>query len=351
MSSRRSGSSSSPRGFTLVELLVVIAIIGVLVGLLLPAVQAARESARRSACSNNCKQLGLGLQNYHDSKQKFPPLAYLETVAGQSVPAGGNSLKHWTWLTLILPFMEQDDLYDRIVATPTPFSPASPPAAVQQQINTILCPSDRRLSGPATRNLAYTNYAASEGLHWWSTGFLSPTTPPVPTFSAFTNGTDTAGLFAQTLERKMSDIVDGTSKTVALAEVTGNSVTGGPAYTSGSMVRYRADTDGERVYRVAYFYNGLHGNCCDTGQYKYVDGSTRTTGGTWLPAPGPHPFSASYLTTWGPNTEWPGADSYHFGVLNCVMADGSVQAVRMDIPWHVWVKVNGVADAYQERVD
>ncbi len=73
------------RGFTLVELLVVIAIIGVLVGLLLPAVQSARESARRSSCQNNLKQIGLGLQNYHNARS-----------------------------TLILPFAEQADKYNRL---------------------------------------------------------------------------------------------------------------------------------------------------------------------------------------------------------------------------------------------
>src|SRR4051812_28399144 len=66
---------ASRNGFTLVELLVVIAIIGVLVALLLPAVQAAREAARRAQCLNNCKQLGIGLQMYHDSQKKFPAAA------------------------------------------------------------------------------------------------------------------------------------------------------------------------------------------------------------------------------------------------------------------------------------
>ena len=74
--------SERRRGFTLVELLVVIAIIGALVGLLLPAVQAAREASRQSTCSNNLKQLGIGLQNYHDARREFPCQAYYPNTAG-----------------------------------------------------------------------------------------------------------------------------------------------------------------------------------------------------------------------------------------------------------------------------
>ena len=86
-------------GFTLVELLVVIAIIGILIALLLPAVQAARESARRSQCSNNLKQLGVAMHNYHDAKKTLPPWN------------GGNCC-NGTWLHLIPPYLELEALVE-----------------------------------------------------------------------------------------------------------------------------------------------------------------------------------------------------------------------------------------------
>ena len=93
---------STQRGFTLVELLVVIAIIGVLVGLLLPAVQSAREAARRMQCTNNLKQIGLAMHNFHSTYNRFPP-GYIWA----SATLGGNET---TWLTHILNFVEQNNL-------------------------------------------------------------------------------------------------------------------------------------------------------------------------------------------------------------------------------------------------
>src|SRR5258707_12118445 len=87
------------RGFPLIELLVVIAIISLLVGLLMPAVQKAREAASKMSCANNIKQLGLALQNYHNNFEQFPPSRLHDYQA--------------TWLVLLLPYVEQDNLYNQ----------------------------------------------------------------------------------------------------------------------------------------------------------------------------------------------------------------------------------------------
>ncbi|WP_262022547.1 DUF1559 domain-containing protein [Blastopirellula sp. J2-11] len=102
------------KGFTLVELLVVIAIIGVLIALLLPAVQQAREAARRMQCSNNLKQIGLALHNYHDVAKRFPPALQLDRarVLASNCPEGKCGT--WTWSAFILPFVEQSNLYDQL---------------------------------------------------------------------------------------------------------------------------------------------------------------------------------------------------------------------------------------------
>ncbi len=104
-------STRRRRGFTLVELLVVIAIIGVLVALLLPAVQAAREAARRMQCSNNLKQMGLGMHNYHDVYNRLP-MGLVGGGPGQ--PSGSPNDDGFGWGCAILPFMEQQTVYDRV---------------------------------------------------------------------------------------------------------------------------------------------------------------------------------------------------------------------------------------------
>src|SRR5437879_1631601 len=105
------------KAFTLIELLVVIAIIAVLIGLLLPAVQKVREAAARMQCTNNLKQMGLGMHMYQDTNGVLPP-GWLTNQAGNQAPSPG-----WAWSLLILPMIEQDNVYKAInpnTSTPGP---------------------------------------------------------------------------------------------------------------------------------------------------------------------------------------------------------------------------------------
>ena len=140
-------------GFTLVELLVVIAIIGILIALLLPAVQAAREAARRSQCSNNLKQVGLALHNYHDVYRTFPRWAYPADCTG--APGGDNSWwTGFTAMTMILPYMEQGAIYDKITWSTRPEDNPNNQLFRLATISAYQCPSDTKApfgtSYPAT---------------------------------------------------------------------------------------------------------------------------------------------------------------------------------------------------------
>ena len=169
-------------GFTLVELLVVIAIIGILVALLLPAIQAAREAARRSQCSNNLKQIGLAIQNFHDSQKGLPPL-----LLGRRRPS------FWA---VLLPYMEQNNVWEQISFTDTSadeigdnYNSGSILTTEQAIVPGYLCPSRRNtaaalrksgsMQGPLgdyavvmwyadNGNLSYDGFDTSSRDGWWN---------------------------------------------------------------------------------------------------------------------------------------------------------------------------------------
>ncbi len=178
--------SRHPRkGFTLVELLVVIAIIAVLIGLLLPAVQKVREAAARMKCQNNLKQLALACHNYHDPNGCFPP-NYLGVAYG--VGEGD-----WSWIAMLLPFIEQQGLYAEAGLTgafangipATPLNVAGG-AVIATPIQMLRCPSDPDLgqviwtdrADVAPTPVAITNYKGVCGSNWeWNTVAGAPWNP------------------------------------------------------------------------------------------------------------------------------------------------------------------------------
>jgi prepilin-type N-terminal cleavage/methylation domain-containing protein/prepilin-type processing-associated H-X9-DG protein len=123
-------------GFTLVELLVVIAIIGVLISLLLPAVQKVREAANRMKCTNNLKQLALGTHNYHDTRGQFPGGDYLFHVAAMPPTQG------YTLFVSLLPFIEQDNVYNEWNFTNPRLNGQSTTAPAATVLSVLVCPSD-----------------------------------------------------------------------------------------------------------------------------------------------------------------------------------------------------------------
>lgn len=145
------------RGFTLVELLVVIAIIGILVALLLPAIQAARESARRSQCTNSLRQLGIGVHNYESSMKAIPYSRYDGNYEHQPStkwgdPQGPGS-KAWSWLASILPYIEEEAVYEQ-GNIPDAFFGDN--VAVGAVIATFQCPTDElKAANPVTRYASY----------------------------------------------------------------------------------------------------------------------------------------------------------------------------------------------------
>jgi len=197
---------------------VVIAIIGVLVALLLPAVQAAREAARRSSCGNNLKQIGLGLHNYHDANLRLPPGSFNLRTAW---PASGTN-----WRVLILPQIEQGNIYDQLSFTATSHFMAGGAAggnALQGNevldglvVETYRCPSSvvPELGGHNNNNAMNATYAGVQG----AARSIPGPNPNQGTHDCGHGWSCSNGTLIPNEDLKFRDITDGTSNTLIVVE-------------------------------------------------------------------------------------------------------------------------------------
>ncbi len=233
MPSYANDSAARRRGFTLVELLVVIAIIGILLGILLPAVQAVREAARRTDCKNKIRQLGLGLHNYESAFQRFPVgyryISGTDYAAQTGYPVAGgyedaNHLGHG-WGIYILPFLEQQNLYDTIKLDLPGFDVANLTPR-EQSLPVFLCPTDawshenfvvRDDSVSPVERYAAASYCAN-----WGPAQGVADTPGDPSDDINLDATpdQSRGPFYRNSRTRFADVIDGVSNTLAVGERT-----------------------------------------------------------------------------------------------------------------------------------
>ncbi|HLA85035.1 MAG TPA: DUF1559 domain-containing protein [Thermoguttaceae bacterium] len=224
-----SKTRSGERGFTLVELLVVIAIVGTLTALLLPAVQAAREAARRIACGNHMKQMALGLLAYHDAYGTFPP-----GCTGQRPSAGFPNGKRIAWSTLILPFIEQQHVYDMLDLSVS-FDSVVNDAGNRQAIRVYLCPSTcRYLEGRDgdTTGDRNGNGQADRGDYWGCIDYGGCYGYKIPGQMSTNNG-----VMIYEAAMSLKEVEDGASCTIAVCEDSGR-----------GWVHYGLWADGQNIF-------------------------------------------------------------------------------------------------------
>ena len=304
------------RGFTLIELLVVIAIIGVLVALLLPAVQQAREAARRAQCKNNLKQIGLALHNYHDATRTFPPAFSQWSWPGQPK----DQRPTFNYHVYLLPYLDQVPLYNQLN-----FSVSSRVAPNAQFAGTVMpvfgCPSDptsgRAASGSDNYAIDFLgalpattahNYMLSGPVFDCNSDGGSPNgfciTPGGPGFAADNrtwNG-DAWDFGNQSKIRRISDIVDGASNTLAIGESLPD------CYNWSSW--FYGDTNS---FSASYGINTRKKDTC-----RFLGGSNQN----WWVARG--------------------FKSMHTGGIQGLMADGSVQFISENMDVGVFQRVSTI---------
>jgi prepilin-type N-terminal cleavage/methylation domain-containing protein/prepilin-type processing-associated H-X9-DG protein len=365
---------SSRSGFTLIELLVVIAIIAVLIALLLPAVQAARESARRVQCTNNLKQIGLAMHNYHAATGGFPPGAALNGVA--VVPGLYASWQpNMSAQAMMLPYLEQLPVYNALnFDFGAEYDLGMNSTGVLTIVASFLCPSDPNAAKGLNTNSyqgcmgTTTDYmfipGVAGGANWMGT------TPNVKFIG-------TTGLFAQAVSYSVANCTDGTSYTVAYAEsLVGDSLATnvwGPATTPPSKYRgnmvFNADPGDDLIRPHDAFenpalvitllqncYNMFESTSTNIGSdhgYRWAMGITGYSMFNTIQTPNEsqYPFSACRLD--GGATDYPdsgfayGSSSAHPGGINVCFGDGSVKFIKNSINrttwWSLGTKSNGEA--------
>ena len=372
---------SRKRGFTLVELLVVIAIIGILIALLLPAIQAAREAARRANCTNNMKQIGLGLHNYHDARHYFPGSAQV-VKASAATPVGG-----WSFLFQILPNMEYDTIYNSINPTELKNTTLTPPAtgtlivprtslgtapsgggsgasaiaiARDTGIGEFLCPSnpnpgfEDQNQATMGKKYAVTNYKGmcSAFDNTTSIGF-GPPAQYVGTATAATYPGWTAcdgGLYPTNTGIRISDLADGTSHTILCGEtmdytascylagsdcnMVGIPTTNPPQTTTITPVKWNNSffvLAAATKYNGSYYDSGVAGDLVTYFSLEF--GVTGKNHGQYELDPLAAPCQVGQrngLPSSVKDYEY-GPSSGHPSVINCLFGDGSVRGVRKDV--------------------
>jgi type II secretory pathway pseudopilin PulG len=309
-------------GFTLFEMLVVVIVIIILIGLLLPAVQKVREAANRVKCAHNLMQLGLALHNYDDSYGRFPPAATY---------APGKKSESWSVQALLLPYLEEGNLYRHIdFAKP----PSAQPGIDDQRIQIFLCPSD---------NKGGRLFANDDGQHWPHSYAVNRGTWFIYDPQSNRSGD---GAFGVNQGYHRDDFTDGLSNTLGLAEVQaatsylgegGNPSTpdAPPPASADDMLAY----GGQKQDLYDGFIQWSNGSVAQTGL------TTVFTPNTTIPYSSPvgltvdnvnflssHENAAPNLPTYAAMT----ARSYHTGVVNVFLMDGSVRSVNNGISLGVW---------------